>query len=94
MTFFMTAAVSLLVFGSVVLVHELGHFLAARAAGIRVEEFSVGLGPRLWGFTGKSGTRYSLRLLPLGGYNLFNTPDAEEIPDDAAQNRAAVKERA
>ena len=87
MTFFITAAVSLLVFGSVVLVHELGHFLAARAAGIRVEEFSVGLGPRLWGFTGKSGTRYSLRLLPLGGYNLFNTPDAEEIPDDAAQKK-------
>lgn len=87
MTFFITAAVSLLVFGSVVLVHELGHFLAARAAGIRVEEFSVGLGPRLWGFTGKNGTRYSLRLLPLGGYNLFNTPDAEEIPDDAAQTK-------
>ena len=87
MTFFITAAVSLLVFGSVVLVHELGHFLAARAAGIRVEEFSVGLGPRLWSFTGKNGTRYSLRLLPLGGYNLFNTPDAEEISDDAAQKK-------
>ena len=85
MTFFITAAVSLLVFGSVVLVHELGHFLAARAAGIRVEEFSVGIGPRLCGRVGKNGTRYSLRLLPLGGYNLLETPAAEDETDDGVQ---------
>lgn len=94
MTFFITAAVSLLVFGSVVLVHELGHFLAARAAGIRVEEFSVGIGPRLCGRVGKNGTRYSLRLLPLGGYNLFETPAAEdETDDDAQENTLTYQEK-
>jgi len=54
----------------VVLIHELGHFIAARSFGISVKEFSVGVGPRLLGFT-REGIEYSLRLLPLGGYVAF-----------------------
>ena len=48
MTALLTGLASLLVFGGVVLVHELGHFMAARHCGIHVEEFSIGFGPRLW----------------------------------------------
>lgn len=69
----LTTMVSLLVFGVVVFVHELGHFLAARHCGIRVEEFSIGFGPAIYTTT-KNGTTYTIRLLPLGGYNLFTAP--------------------
>ena len=68
MNFLLTAIVAVLVFGTVVLVHEAGHFFAARHCGIHVEEFSIGFGPALWN-TVRGGTRYSVRLLPLGGYN-------------------------
>lgn len=52
----------------VVFFHELGHFLVARWTGVRVEVFSVGFGPELFGFTDRKGTRWKLALLPLGGY--------------------------
>lgn len=55
--------------GLVLFVHELGHFLAARAAGLRVEVFALGFGPRIWGFR-RGHTDYRLALLPLGGYVL------------------------
>src|SRR5487761_1475271 len=54
----------------VVAVHELGHFLVAKRAGIMVQEFSIGFGPRLLSRM-RGETRYSLRLLPLGGYGGF-----------------------
>lgn len=82
MTALLTGLASLLVFGGVVLVHELGHFMAARHCGIHVEEFSIGFGPRLWSKT-KNGTTYSIRLLPLDGYNLFSTPPPGD--DDEAE---------
>ncbi|MDP6044936.1 MAG: site-2 protease family protein, partial [Phycisphaerae bacterium] len=53
--------------GAVVFVHELGHFLVAKAVGIRVERFALGFGPRVCGYRGKE-TDYSIMLLPLGGY--------------------------
>jgi len=58
--------VGLLIFTIIVVVHELGHYWAARRAGIHVEEFSVGMGPRILYITRK-GTIWSLKLLPLGG---------------------------
>lgn len=57
----------LLGFGFLVVWHELGHFLLAKANGVKVEEFSVGMGKRIAGFKGKE-TEYNLRLLPIGGY--------------------------
>lgn len=56
-----------LVFGIVVLVHELGHFLVAKAVDIRVERFSIGFGPSIFGFR-KGETEYVVSWLPLGGY--------------------------
>ncbi|RMH03769.1 MAG: hypothetical protein D6702_05075 [Planctomycetota bacterium] len=53
--------------GLVLFVHEAGHFLAARAAGVRVEVFSLGFGPRLFGWR-RGDTDYRISLLPLGGY--------------------------
>lgn len=54
-------------FSLVIFVHELGHFLAAKWAGVRVERFAIGFGKELVGFN-KGGTRYSFNVLPLGGY--------------------------
>lgn len=54
-------------FSLVIFVHELGHFLAAKWAGVRVDRFAIGFGKELLGFT-KGETRYSLNALPLGGY--------------------------
>jgi membrane-associated protease RseP (regulator of RpoE activity) len=51
-----------------VTVHELGHYFAARLTGLRVEVFSIGLGPELVGRTDRAGTRWKLGLVPLGGY--------------------------
>jgi regulator of sigma E protease len=53
--------------GVVVFVHEFGHFIAAKWAGIKVEEFALGFGKRLWGFK-RGGTDYRINLVPLGGY--------------------------
>lgn len=53
--------------GFIIFVHELGHYLAARAVGIRVEAFAIGFGPRLFGWT-RGNTDYKLCMIPLGGY--------------------------
>jgi len=58
--------VAILLFGILVLVHEFGHFIVAKKCGIVVNEFSIGMGPRLCSFV-KGETRYSIKLLPLGG---------------------------
>ncbi|MSO68884.1 MAG: RIP metalloprotease RseP [Alphaproteobacteria bacterium] len=55
----------------IVFVHELGHYLVARANGVRIEVFSIGFGPELFGFRDSHGTRWKLSLLPLGGYVKF-----------------------
>ena len=59
--------IAILIFGVLIAVHEFGHFLAAKACGVRVNEFSIGMGPQLLHKT-KGDTEYSLRLLPIGGY--------------------------
>lgn len=66
-----------------ILVHEAGHFVAARAFGIKVEEFFLGFGPRLWSFRRK-GTEYGIKLLPLGGYVRIAgmNPFQEPAPED------------
>ncbi len=56
------------ILGVLILVHELGHFFAARIVGIRVEEFGMGLPPRLFGYKAKSGVIYSLNWIPFGGF--------------------------
>ena len=60
---------TIFIFGILVLVHEGGHFLLARANGIEVQEFAIGMGPKILSrVSKKSGIRYSLRLFPIGGF--------------------------
>lgn len=66
---------ALLLLGIMVVVHEAGHFFAARACGIAVRAFGIGFGPKLFGWTGKKGTEYVIRLIPGGGYCAFYGED-------------------
>ena len=59
--------IALIIFSVLVLIHEFGHFIVAKKCGVVVNEFSVGMGPRLLSRVAKSGTRYSIKALPLGG---------------------------
>lgn len=63
----MTILATIVLLGVLIFVHELGHFWAAKAVGVGVERFSIGLGPRIWGFE-RGGTEYVLSAIPLGGY--------------------------
>src|ERR1700744_4654649 len=66
----------------VVFFHELGHFLIARLAGVRVLIFSVGFGPELAGFNDRYGTRWKISAIPLGGYvKFFGDDNAASVPD-------------
>ena len=69
--------IAVLIFGITVIIHELGHFLLAKANGITVTEFSIGFGPTVVK-TEKGGTVYSLKLLPFGGACQMLGEDGEE----------------
>lgn len=84
----MKIIVALIIFSIVILFHELGHFLLAKANGIRVNEFSLGLGPTICGFT-KGETKYSLKLLPFGGACMMEGED-EESSDERAFGKKSV----
>lgn len=80
----------ILVFGLMVMIHELGHFFVARRAGIKVLEFAFGIGPKLFGIQGKE-TLYSVRIFPLGGFVRFLS--AEEIEEDDQVTRQELLSR-
>ena len=80
---------ALLVLSIIVLFHEFGHFLFAKLNGVTVVEFSVGFGPRLLSWVSKkSGTRYSLKILPLGGSCAMLGEDGEEDENQAPAGQA------
>ncbi len=78
----MKIIVALLVFSVIIIIHELGHFLLAKKNGITVEEFSLGMGPRLLSFEA-GGTRYSWKLLPFGGSCMMLGEDGEDESEGA-----------
>lgn len=84
----MKIVIAILIFSIIIIFHELGHFLLAKANGIRVNEFCLGLGPTLIGFT-KGETKYSLKLLPIGGACMMEGED-EESGDDRAFGKKSV----
>ena len=84
----MKILIALLVFSVIVLFHELGHFLLAKRNGIAVTEFSLGMGPRLLS-TEKGGTRYSLKLFPIGGSCMMVGED-EDDDSERSFNNASV----
>lgn len=75
---------AILMFGVLIAVHELGHFMAAKACGVRVNEFSIGMGPALWKKQ-KGETQYSLRLFPVGGFCAMEGEE-EDSDDPTALN--------
>ncbi|MBQ7820806.1 MAG: site-2 protease family protein [Clostridia bacterium] len=77
----LTVLLALLIFSALIFIHELGHFIAARKFGVTVEEFAIGMGPKIISRVSRtSGTRYSLRLLPIGGY--VSMPGENGVSDD------------
>ena len=79
-------ATFLVMLSVLVVLHELGHFVLARRNGVRVNEFAVGMGPRLLGWTSpRTGTTYSLRALPIGGYCAMQGEDGKT--SEAEQQR-------
>ncbi len=72
----------IVIFGVVVIAHEFGHFLIAKANGIHVVEFSVGMGPNIISRK-KGGTKYSLKLFPIGGACMFEGEDGVADQDEA-----------
>ena len=87
-----------------VFVHELGHYLVARRNGVRVDVFSIGFGPELFGFNDRAGTRWKFSALPLGGYvkmhgdadptsstiDLSARPDPDSFPAKRVWQRMAI----
>ena len=82
--------VAILLFGLLVVIHELGHFTAAKLCGVRVEEFAVGMGPALWKKQ-KGETLYALRAIPFGGYCAMTGEDGESDDPRAFGNQKAWK---
>ena len=88
-----TIIIFLLIFGLIVISHEFGHYLLAKMNGIRVVEFSVGMGPTLFHFK-KGETIYSLKVLPIGGACIFDGEDGvmaqEGVVDEGSFMSASV----
>ncbi|MCC7271270.1 MAG: RIP metalloprotease RseP [Alphaproteobacteria bacterium] len=77
-----------------VFVHELGHYWVARRNGVRVEVFSIGFGPELFGWNDRAGTRWKVSALPLGGYvKMFGDAGAASTPGEGL-DRMTTEERA
>lgn len=88
---------AILLLGILIAIHEFGHFIAARMMGIEVMEFAIGFGPKLLGWTGKkTGTKFALRLIPLGGFCAFygeDDVDGTYKDDPRAYTRQSVWKR-
>lgn len=84
-----TLIATIFVFGLLIFFHELGHFLTAKLVGMRVEEFAIGFGPKL--LSRKYGeTVYSLRIIPLGGFNKISGMDPDEEQDERSFNSKPI----
>lgn len=83
-------ALALVAFLFLIVIHEFGHFIAAKLLGVRVNEFAVGFGPKILNKKGKE-TEYSLRLVPLGGYCAMEGEDEESADEKAFCKKKAWK---
>lgn len=79
-----------LFFGGSIFVHELGHYLAARARGVHVEVFSIGFGPPIFSWKASDGTRYQVSWFPLGGYVLL--PQIADLGPLEGESKVAAAE--
>lgn len=86
----MYIVIAILVFGVLIAVHELGHFVVAKLCGVKVNEFSIGMGPALFKKQGKE-TLYAMRILPIGGYCAMEAEDEASDDPGAFTNQKAWK---
>lgn len=77
MSFIINLILFILILGSIVFVHEFGHFIFAKLMGVYVYEFAIGMGPKLWSKKGKE-TEYTLRAIPIGGFCMMAGEDLED----------------
>lgn len=82
---------AIVMFGLLIAVHEFGHFMTAKLSGVKVNEFSIGMGPKLLGKQGKD-TYYALRLLPIGGYCAMEGEDEDTADPRSFQKAKAWKQ--
>lgn len=87
---FVYILIGILVFGVLIASHEFGHFITAKACGVRVNEFSVGMGPAIWKKQ-KGETLYALRWIPIGGYCAMAGEDSSSEDPRAFTNQAPWK---
>lgn len=88
----LTILVALIIFGVIIMVHELGHFIMAKLMGVKVNEFAMGMGPKLFQF-GKGETKYTLRAFPIGGFCAMEGEDSAGAGEvDLSQQRDETKE--
>ena len=83
--------IAILLFGVLIAAHEWGHFIAARLCGVTVHEFAIGMGPAIWQRTGKKGTEFSLRALPIGGYCAMEGEEEESDDSRSLNNQGFWK---
>ncbi len=77
--------IGILLFALIIFFHEFGHFITAKKSGVKVNEFSIGMGPKLFSFI-RGETKYSLRLLPIGGYCAMEGEDEQSDDPHAFHN--------
>ena len=82
----MGIVVAILIFGMIIFIHELGHFIVAKACGVKVNEFALGMGPKLVSFK-KGETTYALRIFPIGGFCAMEGEDADSADEKAFGNK-------
>jgi len=84
--------IAILVFGFLIFIHELGHFIFAKIFGVTITEFSLGMGPKLFSKKGNDGVEYSLRALPIGGF-VAMVGEEEDSEDPNAFNKKLAWQR-
>lgn len=92
MSFIINILLFVLILGSIVLVHEFGHFIFAKLAGVYVYEFSIGMGPVLWKKQGKE-TEYSIRAIPIGGFCAMAGEDVEADDENKIPKRKRLQDK-
>ena len=90
MSIVFTVIVTIVVFMLIIMIHEFGHFIAAKAVGVTVHEFAIGFGPTIWKKQGKE-TLYSLRIFPIGGFCSLEGEDEESNDPGALSSKPAWK---
>ncbi len=87
MSYVLYVLLAILVLLLMITVHELGHYIAGKALGFGIEEFSIGFGPKIYSKQKKNGEVFSVRLFPLGGFCAFKGEDEESDDESAFNNR-------